>query len=166
MLDVSITAENASEHSPNPERQTSSVGSKSTSRRADSSVTCGHTSSISFSQTLSSEPTPSKVRRKTVLQLGVNNVVSSVQSNSCFLSLEKTTINLFLAWGKRNKLNWPICGVFPTLQKLHWISWKVPSVRGKSWSLLTKFEDVMQSQNDDLEEQIASLKLLVSANLY
>ena len=33
-------------------------------------------------------------------------------------------------------------------------------------SLLTKYEDVMQSQNDDLEEQIASLKLLVSLNLY
>ena len=33
-------------------------------------------------------------------------------------------------------------------------------------SLLMKYEDVMQSQNDDLEEQIASLKLLVSLNLY
>ena len=55
---------------------------------ADSSVTCGHTSSISFSQSLSSEPTPSKVRRKTVVQVGVKNVFSSVQSTICLLSVE------------------------------------------------------------------------------
>ena len=62
VLDVSITAENASEHSLNPECQTPLPGSNSTCRRADSSVTCGRTSSSSFSQSLSSEPTPSKVR--------------------------------------------------------------------------------------------------------
>ena len=78
VLDVSITAENAREHSPNPECQTPLPGSKSTCRRADSSATCGRTSSSSFSQSLSSEPTPSKVRRKTVLQVGVNNVANSL----------------------------------------------------------------------------------------
>ena len=31
--------------------------------------------------------------------------------------------------------------------------------------VLTKYENVMQSQSDDLEEQILSLKLLVSLNL-
>ena len=33
-------------------------------------------------------------------------------------------------------------------------------------SLLTKYEDVMQSQNDDREEQTASLRVFVSLNLY
>ena len=51
VLDVSITAGNASEHSPNPERQIQLPRSKCTCRRADSSVTCGRTSSSSISQT-------------------------------------------------------------------------------------------------------------------
>ena len=87
VLDVSITAENASEHRPNPECQTPWLGSNPTCRRADPSITSGHTSCSSFSQSLSSEPTLSKVRRKTLLQVGVNNVFS-VQSISCILSLE------------------------------------------------------------------------------
>ena len=86
VLYVSLTAENASEHSPSPECQTPWPGSKSTCRCADSSVTCGHISYSNFSQRLSSELTRSKVRRKTVLQVDMNNVVSSVQSKSYLLS--------------------------------------------------------------------------------
>ena len=82
VFDVTITVEIAIEWSPIPESQTPWPGSRSTCRRAverlsDFSVACGHTSSSQFAQSLSSEPTPSKVGRKTVLQVGVNNVFSS-----------------------------------------------------------------------------------------
>ena len=156
LFDVSINVENASEHSFNPKCQTPWPGSKSTWRRAASLVTCGHTSSSSFSQILSSEPTPSKVRRKTVLQVGVNNVVSLIQSNSCLLNLEKkTTITSF--WHEVKEIGWMgLSAVFFQCCKNHIELAEVfRQSEQQLASSLTKYEDVMQSQNDDLEEQNA-----------
>ena len=69
VLDVSITAENASERSPNPECLTLRPGSKSTCGRADervseSSIACRLTISSQFAQSLSSERTPLQVRKE------------------------------------------------------------------------------------------------------
>ena len=98
VLDVFFTAESAREHRPNPDYQTPCPASMFICRRSDSSVTCGYTSASLFSQSWSSEPTPSKFRRKTVLHC-VNKVFASVQSNSCLLSSENN--NNYFVFGMR-----------------------------------------------------------------
>ena len=64
-------------------------------------------------------------------------------------------------------LNGPICGFFFQSSKNHIDLAEVfRRSEERIASLLTKDEDVMQSQNDELEEQIVSLKLLLSLSLY
>ena len=63
-------------------------------------------------------------------------------------------------------LNEPICGFFQCCKNHNDLAEVFRQSKEHLAPLLTKYEDVMQSQNDALEEQIASLKLLVSLNLY